>query len=499
MPDALFLHNCILDHFDRCRENFIITAMKCPECGSDCSESKVNCPSCGCLLATGEDEPTISDVILPSFKCGAKVAGRYEIISEVGKGGFGRVFRAHDAQSGKVVALKLLKPDLTSDERARSRFLGELKMSRRIVHPNVISLSDILEVGGLCVLVMEFVEGQSLKLMIRNEAPFSIELAYKIISQVCLGLDAAHRVGVIHRDIKPQNILITDDLGVKIADFGLARHLGGSTVTQTGMILGTPEYMSPEQIGGRAVDGRSDIYSLGVVMYEMFTGKLPFTGETPVAVILAHVRRPPESPKRMCPDMPVWVNYMILKAMAKKPSKRFGKATEILEYFQQNMVKPKSAKEEAGKPKAEVRGERPEAESGGPAAKEAATPPLVRARKRRRPELLVLAAVLIGFMMLSAFVAVVAVRTHFESPEKIQAIINAAKEKEDKLDYHGAYLTYLKGTKEVPGSVVLYARAGLAFVQHVSKAHPGPLMLSLLAFLFLLFVPLFLIQRKLRR
>ena len=461
---------------------------QCPECGCANSDEATNCTDCGCLLVTDDDEDTKTDVVLPSFKKGAKVGGRYEIVSEVGKGGFGRVFRAADLETEELVALKVLKPSLTSDEQVRSRFLGELKMSRRVVHPNIIRLTDVLEVSGLLILVMEFVEGMSLKQMVRREGPFDIDLAYTVISQVCLGLDAAHRVGVIHRDVKPQNILITKNLGVKIVDLGLARHLGGKSVSQTGVIMGTPDYMSPEQVRGKSVEARSDIYSLGIVMYEMFTGKLPFTGDSSVAILLAHIRQAPESPMRVRPDLPPWISYMILKAMAKKPGQRFSKTTEILSYFEKSMaeakLKGKVEKPETGPVKEKA-----------PSEKKPALPDPKRSKRRLR----VVSITLVAFILAVATVAVVALRTQLESSEEVRAIIVTAKDCEKQLDYHAAYGVYTEGLREHPCSIPLYLRAAMAYIQYLSHEHPFPLVLSLLVVLCLLLVPLFLIQRRLRR
>jgi len=461
--------------------------IQCPECGNVIEDAIANCPSCGCLLA-GDDEPTRIDK-LPSFESGAKVADRYEIISEVGKGGFGRVFRAQDLEAKRSVALKVLNPAIMSEEGVHARFLGELKIAKRVAHPNVIRPFDVLELAGSCVIVMEFVEGQSLKQMIRNEGQFDIQKAKTIISQVCLGLDAAHQVGVVHRDIKPQNILITKNLGVKIVDFGLARHLGGRSISHTGMILGTPDYMSPEQVSGKTVDARSDIYSLGVVMYEMFTGKLPFTGETSVALIMAHLRKPPESPKRLRPELPPWISYMILKAMAKKPSKRFRKSTEILEYMERSIEQTEGV---------------PDEESPTPVPVKTQRPPIIKAPEARRPiwadrKWRLLSAALFCFILLLAVVAFIAIRTHFESSGMVRHIISVAKQYEEQLDYYGAYQTYISGINEVPGSVSLYARAAIAYIQHFSRQHPSVLIFFLLGALIVLSALLFLIQRKLKR
>jgi len=463
--------------------------IQCPECGLANLDDATNCSGCGCLLITDEDEETRTDLGATSFKKGVKVADRYEIVSEVGKGGFGRVFRAVDVTTGGVIALKVLKPALTSDEQVRARFLGELKMSRRVVHPNIIRLTDVLEIGGMLILVMEFVEGMSLKQMIRREGPFDVELAYTIMSQVCLGLDAAHRVGVVHRDVKPQNILITENLGVKIVDLGLARHLGGKSVSQTGVIMGTPDYMSPEQVRGRNVDARSDIYSLGVVMYEMFTGKLPFTGDSSVAVLLAHLRQVPESPMRLRSDLPPWVSYMILKAMAKKPSQRFSKTTDLLQYFERSMARSK-LEDEAEETKKSFDREQV-------ARKVAARVPARVGGSRRRLRLV--SVLLVIFIGLVVIISAVALRAHLGSSDKVQITVKAAKEFEKQQDYLRAYRVYVEGARKVKGPISLYIRAAIAYIQYLSREHPLPLLYSLISIMVLLLVPLYLIQRSLKR
>ncbi len=358
------------------------------------------------------------------------------------------------------------------------------------MHPNIIRLTDVLEVSGLLVLIMEFVEGMSLKQMVRRDGPFEVELAYTIISQVCLGLDAAHRVGVIHRDVKPQNILITKVYGVKIVDLGLARHLGGKSISQTGIIMGTPDYMSPEQVRGKSVEARSDIYSLGVVMYEMFTGKLPFTGSTSVAILLAHLRQPPESPMRVRPDLPPWISYMILKAMAKRASQRFSKTTELLNYFEKSMAEAKLEKK-TGK-----RDTKRAKEKVAPAPEVKSS---LQDRRASRKKLRVASTVLVASIVILTIVAVIALQTQLESSRRVQAIISSAEEHEKQRNYQEAYDVYIDGTRELPGSIPLYLRAGLAYIQYLSQQHPLSLVLSLLAILVLLLTPLFLIQRRLRR
>src|SRR5438552_11905621 len=225
-------------------------------------------------------------------------AARYDILSTLGKGGMGVVYRAHDRQLDEDVALKVLRPEVVKDDPTLlERFKQEIKLARRITHRNVLRTHDFGETAGTPYISMEYLEGVALKDLLRNKGALPLGVGLRIAKQMCQGLEAAHQQGVVHRDIKPQNVLILPETGdLKIMDFGIARvsemKAGAAGLTSTGTVMGTPDYMPPEQAQGQPADFRSDIYSLGIVFYEIFTGHLPFSGDTVMAVVLAHIQRP---------------------------------------------------------------------------------------------------------------------------------------------------------------------------------------------------------------
>jgi serine/threonine-protein kinase len=267
---------------------------------------------------------------------GAVFASRYEVLEPIGKGGMGMVFRARDRQLDEVVALKVLRDDaLSEDATLLDRFKQELKLARRITHKNVLRTHDFGEAGGTAYISMEYLEGVTLKDLIRSKGALPLAVGLRIAKHMCQGLEAAHAQGVVHRDVKPQNMLILPETGeLKIMDFGIARvsevEGGISGLTTDGSVLGTPDYMPPEQATGGTADFRSDIYSLGVVLFEVFTGRLPFTGEKLVQVILGHVQKPPPAPRTLNPQLPADLEAVILRCLEKKPAARYQKVPEVL-------------------------------------------------------------------------------------------------------------------------------------------------------------------------
>jgi len=262
---------------------------------------------------------------------GALFAGRYEIRSTLGKGGMGIVYRAKDRQLDEDVALKLLRPEVVErDPTLLERFKTELKLARKITHRNVLRTFDFSETDGVPYISMEYVEGVMLKDLIGSKGALPVGVGLRIAKQICQGLEAAHRQGVVHRDIKPQNMLIIPETGeVRIMDFGIARTTdiqgeSGGGLTVEGTVMGTPDYMPPEQAQGRPADVRSDLYSLGVVLFEMFTGQLPFVGETPVATVVQHIRETPPAPRSIRPELPADIEAIILRCMEKAPERRYA-------------------------------------------------------------------------------------------------------------------------------------------------------------------------------
>src|SRR5262245_43016597 len=263
--------------------------MNCPTCRAENEASALVCTECGASLAA----PT-TVLVSVDLGTGAIFHSRYEILGPLGRGGMGMVYKARDRTLDEVVAIKVLRPDFAQDPRMADRFKSEIKLARRIRHRNVCGIHDYGEDRGLLYISMELIEGVDLKRTLREHGALATDTAYDVAIQVAEGLQAVHDAGVIHRDLKTPNIML-DGAGVaRLMDFGVAkRHGEGTAATASGQILGTPEYMSPEQAQGRRVDYRSDIYALGIVTYEIFTGRVPFHGETPISTILKHLHDPP--------------------------------------------------------------------------------------------------------------------------------------------------------------------------------------------------------------
>jgi serine/threonine-protein kinase len=268
---------------------------------------------------------------------GQVFADRYEVLGVLGKGGMGVVYRAQDRQLDEVVALKLLRPEaLASDPSLLERFKQEIKLARRITHRNVLRTHDFGETGGVPYISMEYLEGVTLKDLVRNRGALPLGVGLSIAKQMCHGLAAAHETGVVHRDIKPQNMLILPETGeLKIMDFGIARVSSVSPeaagLTSAGTVMGTPDYMPPEQAQGRPADFRSDLYSLAVVLFEIFAGRLPFSGDTPVAVVMAHVQQTPPAPRSVNPRVPADLAAVILRGLEKDPARRWQSTAELLD------------------------------------------------------------------------------------------------------------------------------------------------------------------------
>jgi serine/threonine-protein kinase len=290
--------------------------------------------------SAGPDAPTLQ-IQQPAkgaaMQRGDVFADRYEILGTLGKGGMGVVYRARDRQLDEVVALKLLRPEaLATDKTLLERFKQEIKLARRITHRNVLRTHDFGETGGVPFISMEYLEGVTLKDLVRNRGALPLGVGLSIAKQMCHGLGAAHETGVVHRDIKPQNMLILPETGeLKIMDFGISRvssvEPGTSGLTTAGTVMGTPDYMPPEQAQGRQADFRSDIYSLAVVFFETFTGTLPFKGDNPMAVVVAHIQQPAPKPRSVNPKLSPELEALILKGLAKDPAKRWQTTDELLE------------------------------------------------------------------------------------------------------------------------------------------------------------------------
>jgi eukaryotic-like serine/threonine-protein kinase len=273
----------------------------------------------------------------PQIAAGSVFSGRYEVLGTIGKGGMGVVYRARDRQLDEVVALKVLRSEVLKDDPTLlDRFKQEIKLARRITHRNVLRTHDFGEAEGTPYISMEYLEGVTLKDLVRGKGALPLPVGLRIAKQMCLGLEAAHQEGVVHRDIKPQNMLIIPETGdLKIMDFGIARvsemKAGAAGLTSTGTVMGTPDYMPPEQAQGLPADFRSDIYSLGIVFYEIFTGHLPFSGDSVMAVVLAHIQKPAPVPRQANPAIPPELEAIILRCLEKSPAKRYQRVEDVLE------------------------------------------------------------------------------------------------------------------------------------------------------------------------
>jgi serine/threonine protein kinase len=261
---------------------------------------------------------------------GSTFAGRYHIVEELGKGGMGRVYRAVDKKLNEEVALKLIRPEIARDERTLERFQNELKIARKISHRHVGRMYELMEEKGVHFITMEYVAGQDLRGLIRQTGQLTARKAISITTQVLGGLAEAHRLGVVHRDLKPSNIIVDREGSARIIDFGIARAAATKGMTGAGAIIGTPEYMSPEQVEGKPADLRADLYALGVILFEMVTGRPPFEGETPLAVAVMHKTDPPPDPRALAPQIPAELGRVILRSLEKDRDKRYQSSEEFL-------------------------------------------------------------------------------------------------------------------------------------------------------------------------
>ena len=264
---------------------------------------------------------------------GATFDGRYKIERVVGIGGMAFVYEATDEQTGGKVALKLLKEKFSDDNRAVKRFINESKSLELLNHPNIVKIHDISVKTKYKYIVMEYINGVTLRKFMNYKRPLEWREAVEFTEQIALALDNAHTKGIIHRDIKPQNIMIMQGGKVKVTDFGIAKMPNSESLTMVDKAIGTVYYISPEQASSRKIDARSDIYSLGVMLYEMVTGQMPFTADTPIAVIMKHMNTPPVPPTKLVSTIPAGLEQIILCAMEKNPKNRYQSAAQMLRHL----------------------------------------------------------------------------------------------------------------------------------------------------------------------
>ena len=331
--------------------------MRCPYCGEVNAEDAARCTACRHDLSdvnlTAARPSPVSPIISDhgrstelgggsfaeaprprrgprTVEAGLDLGERYHIVRQLGEGGMGEVFLARDKELDRDVALKVIRLDLASNPAILERFKREIQLSSNITHKNILRVYDLGEANGVKFLTMQFVQGRDLAAVMRRDAPLAVPRVVEIFRQICEGLQAAHEQGVIHRDLKPQNIMIDDRERVLITDFGLAKSLNYGTLTEAGKVIGTPHYMSPEQVKGVELDQRSDIYSLGIILYEMLTGTLPFTGSSAWEVMIQRTQKTPRPASDHNPKIPPYLIKILERCLQPDPNLRYSSTAEIL-------------------------------------------------------------------------------------------------------------------------------------------------------------------------
>jgi len=326
--------------------------VECRQCHTPIPEGAEHCTSCGAAIEENDEElswgevgGTIGTVGLDStlapeaertpftgeLKAGDTLGGRYRIESTLGKGGMGAVYRAADLELDRVVAIKIIRPELADDPRALQRFKQEIILARQVTHRNVVRIFDLGQADGIRFISMEYMEGKDLHAVLSERGPLPVEEAVTIVEQICLALDAAHQEGVVHRDLKPHNVMIESDGRVVVMDFGIAGSIETSGMTQTGSLLGTPDYMSPEQVKGEPVDARSDLFALGIIFYQLLTGELPYVGDTPMAAMYTRTQTRATPVRDLNPDLPGFLGDVVGRCLEIPVPKRYQSAREILQ------------------------------------------------------------------------------------------------------------------------------------------------------------------------
>ena len=306
--------------------------IKCPKCQHENPDDLSFCGKCATRLPRPEGIEVTETLETPKeeITAGSTFAERYQIIEELGKGGMGRVYKAYDTKIKEKIALKLIRPEIAKDKKTIERFSNELRLARKVRHKNICGMFDLGEEIGTHFITMEYIPGEDLRSLVRRIGQLPIRKSISIAKQICEGLDEAHRLGVVHRDLKSNNIMIDKEGNVRIMDFGIARSLEANGITGAGVMIGTPEYMSPEQVEGKEVDQRSDIYSLGVILYEMLTGRVPFKGETALSIAMKHKSEAPQNPRWLNDQIPDRLSRLVLMCLEKNRERRYESAQFLL-------------------------------------------------------------------------------------------------------------------------------------------------------------------------
>ena len=272
------------------------------------------------------------------IKIGMMIGDRYEILEKIGTGGMSDVYKSKDHKLNRYVAIKVLKQEFSENANFVSKFRVEAQAAAGLMHPNIVNVYDVGEENGIYYIVMELVEGITLKKYIERKARLSVKEAVSIAIQVSMGIEAAHNNHIIHRDIKPQNIIISKEGKVKVTDFGIAKAATSNTITSN--VMGSVHYTSPEQARGGYSDEKSDIYSLGITLFEMLTGRVPFNGETTVAIAIKHIQEPLPSPRDYIPEIPLSVEQIVFKCCQKSPDRRYESISDLLVDLKKVLISP---------------------------------------------------------------------------------------------------------------------------------------------------------------
>src|SRR5712672_3135264 len=327
--------------------------MECPVCATRNSASASECKKCHTPFASSVAQETLNEGGVPedwtvagsskisaaaaepdTLDIGTVLAGRYELLKLIGQGGMGAVYKARDKELDRVVALKLIRPELAKNPEVLRRFKQELILARQVTHKNVIRIFDLGQSDGIKFITMDFVEGQDLRSLLLEKSKLAPEQAARIMLQICRALEAAHAEGVIHRDLKPQNIMLDASGRILVMDFGIARSAYLPGMTQTGALIGTPEYMSPEQGRGEALTERSDLFSMGIIFYELLTGKSPYHSDTPLATLWKRMTEKVTPPVVLDPTLPQALSNIVVKALEIEPKNRFASAREMAQQLE---------------------------------------------------------------------------------------------------------------------------------------------------------------------
>jgi tetratricopeptide (TPR) repeat protein/predicted Ser/Thr protein kinase len=319
--------------------------MVCPECSYENPETSVLCVKCTTplplsdqTLATGGQgwsvpaaDGVVSNTALIQLSPGTSIGSRYEIVRLLGQGGMGAVYQAHDKELDRQVAIKVIRADMAANPEILRRFKQELILARQITHKNVIRIFDLGQAEGIKFITMEYIEGENLQSVLRQKKKLQPAEAATIIAQVCRALEAAHNEGVIHRDLKPQNIMLDKSGRAFVMDFGIARSMLGDGMTQTGVLIGTPDYMSPEQAKGQTLDARSDLFSTGIILYEMLSGQVPFDADTTMGKLWKRTNEPARPLDELDKTIPQPLSDIVRKCLEIDPQKRFASAADLLQ------------------------------------------------------------------------------------------------------------------------------------------------------------------------